>query len=349
MTNSQPNQTSDLTQELSEFLRSKLGDQISITDELSRLQGGFDTDTYSFTAANVPTGFPSNLVLRHFRHPGEAPRVVRESTIQNAAAKAGHLVPSVPIDSTGELLGGRPFLIMERLQGMNLASLIFSDQSFVQKFPSIMAKLQAGLHKLDTTSLRKRLTDVGIDVEHMKPSRMVGSVRAIANAGDLRDLTEVSQWLTDNYPTQPENPSIIHGDLHPMNILMHEGKVSGLIDWATSMFTHPEYDIAVSRTILAIGPPQDVGIPKEELDKMLSWAIGEYMTECNSLQSLDESLIDYYAVLRMAHAYAKVLGNRHNIDLPFVAHDGYAWERPDIYEVVTKIIGDTTGIELVSA
>jgi hypothetical protein len=82
---------------------------------------------------------------------------------------------------------------------------------------------------------------------------------------------------------------------------------------------------------------------------MLSWAIGEYMTECNSLQSLDESLIDYYAVLRMAHAYAKVLGNRHNIDLPFVAHDGYAWERPDICEVVTKIIGDTTGIELVSA
>ena len=341
--------TAKLAEELTTFLRSRFGDSVSITGNLSRLQGGFDTDTFSFSIENGPANIPTNLVLRYFRHAREASRVIRESTIQNAAAKGEHLVPSVPIDSTGELLVNRPFLIMERQPGSNMGDLLLSDPTVLPKFPAIMAKLQAGLHKLDTTSLRKHLTASGVDVEHMRPSRMLDAIKAIAAEAQLTDLTEISSWLTKNYPEQPANPSIVHGDLHPMNILMHEGEVSGLIDWATSMFTHPEYDIAVSRTILSIGPPADVGIPKEELDKMLNWALGEYMTESHARQTLDDSLIDYYSALRMSHAYAKVLSKRHNIDLPFVAHEGYAWDRPDLYEVVTRVISETTGIELVSA
>jgi aminoglycoside phosphotransferase (APT) family kinase protein len=30
---------------------------------------------------------------------------------------------------------------------------------------------------------------------------------------------------------------------------MHNGEVSGLIDWGNAMFTHPEYDIAITKTI----------------------------------------------------------------------------------------------------
>ena len=337
-----------LAEELTGFLRSKYGDSVSIAGDLSRLQGGFDTDTYAFSVENAPDNLPNDLVLRYFRNANEAPRVIRESAIQNAAASGGHAVPSVPVDSSGVLLAGRPFLLMERLPGKNLGELLIADQSYIPQFPLIMAKLQAGLHKLDTTKLRARLTDLGVDVENMKPTRLLNAISAIAEACQLPDLVEINQWLKDNFPEQPENPSIIHGDLHPMNILMNEGKVSGLIDWATSLFTHPEYDIAVTRTILSIGPPEDVGIPKEELNKLLQWAVGEYMNESHALQELDDELIDYYSVLRVGHAYAKVIGKRHNVELPYVAHDGYAWDRPDLFRVVTKIIGETTGITVAS-
>lgn len=340
--------TDKLIEDLNAFLRDKFDDNVSVDGDLSRLQGGFDTDTYAVSLANAPGELSSELVLRHFRHAGEAMRVVREAAIQNAAASGGHKVPAVPVDSTGVLLDGRPFFLMERVPGINLGDLLMSDQSYAAKFPAIMANLQAGLHKLDTTKLRTHLTAIGVDPEQMKPTRMLNTITRIAEASELPDLLELSQWLTDNFPEQPENPSIVHGDLHPMNILMNEGEVSGLIDWATSMFTHPEYDIAVTRTIFAVGPPEEIGIPKEELDKMLAWAGVEYMKECHSRQTLDDALIDYYSALRMAHAYAKVLGMRHNVDLPNVAHEGYAWDRPDLYEVVTRIIGDITEIELVS-
>lgn len=338
----------NLAEGITQFLRAKVGPSVGIAGDLTRLQGGFDTDTYSFSVENAPLDLPKHLVLRHFKHAREAPRVIRESAIQNAAASGGHAVPSVPIDSSGELLDGRPFLLMERLPGTNLGELLMTDQTYIQKFPLVMAKLQAGLHRLDTTKLRAHLDASGVDLESMKPTRMLQTITTIAEATGLPDLVELSQWLTENFPAQPENPAIIHGDLHPLNILMHEGKVSGLIDWATSMFTHPEYDIAVSRTILSIGPPEDIGIPKDELTKMLLWGESEYMKECHALQTLDDALIDYYAVFRITHAYAKVLGHKYGVNLPQVDNDGYAWDRPDMYDFVKKLVGETTGIQLVS-
>ena len=337
-----------LVEELTRYLRAHVDSSIRITGEVSRLQGGFDTDTYAFSVADGPDTLPRELVLRHFRSAGEAPRVVRESAIQNAAAKNGHPVPAVPINSNGELLEGRPFFVMQRLPGQNLGDLLMADQTYVQKFPGLMAKLQADLHRLDTTKLRSHLTASGVDIEHMKPSRLLHGIDSIAHATKLPDLVELSQWLTTNFPEQPDNPAIVHGDLHPLNILMYEGKVSGLIDWATSMFTHAEYDIAVSRTILAIGPPEGIGIPKEELEQMLAWGTHEYLKECHALQELDDSLIDYYSVLRISHAHAKVVGRKHGVDLPFIADEGYAWDRPDMYNFVSKLVMEITGIQLVS-
>ena len=192
-------------------------------------------------------------------------RVIRESTIHNVAAKSGHLVPRVLIDSEGKLLDGRPILLMERLPGKNLEQLVMEDDPDAQKFPELMAILQSGLQKIDTSGLRRRLAQAGIDVEHMKPTRLLEDITTISGVINLADFDELSGWLAEGFPQQPENPSPVHSDLHPSNILMHEGKVSGLIDWAKSLFSHPEYDVAVSRTILTIGPPEGIGVPEEQL------------------------------------------------------------------------------------
>lgn len=339
---------STLTSEILEYLRAQLGDSVSIVGELTRLQGGFDTDTYALEIENAPAGFPRNLVFRHFRHAREADRVVRESTVQNSAARAGHPVPAVPIDSFGELIGNRPFFFMERLPGSSLGEALLKDESLLHKYPSIMAKIQADLHSLNSTGLRRSLESKGVDISQLSPSRSLHRINAIAEQADLTDLSELSRWLVENYPEQPTNPVICHGDFHPNNILIDDGKVTGLIDWSSIMFSHSEYDIAISRVILSIGPPDDVGVPKEELDKLLAWGLSEYLKECHARLALDDMLIDYYAALRVSNAYAKVIGKQRGVDLPYVAHDGYAWDRPDLFALVTKIIGETTGIEIVS-
>ena len=84
-----------------------------------------------------------------------------------------------------------------------------------------MAILQSGLHKIDTSGLRRRLAQGGIDVEHMKPSQLLEDITEITRAINLPDFNELSGWLADGFQQQPENPSLVHGDLHPDNILMH--------------------------------------------------------------------------------------------------------------------------------
>ena len=113
---------SKLSERLIAFLILEWGDDVAVSGGLERLQGGFDTDTFAFAVQNTPPGIPEELVLRLFRSSGESDRVILELTVQNAVHAFGHPVPRVPIDSAGQLLIGRPFLIMARLEGSTRAS-----------------------------------------------------------------------------------------------------------------------------------------------------------------------------------------------------------------------------------
>jgi aminoglycoside phosphotransferase (APT) family kinase protein len=345
---SNPEDFSDLANQLTEFLKLKLGQAVSLSGDMARLQGGFDTDTYAFSIENAPTDFPQHLVLRHFQNRHESGRVVLESTIQNEAQKAGHPVPQVPIDSTGQFLNDRPFLIMERLEGSALGSQI-EDESVLQQLPIIMAKLQLGLYKIGSTSLHTLLAESGANTSAMSPSAMLSRITHIANVTNEPELLAIKSWLEDNWPTQPQSPTICHGDFHPNNILYQDGKVTGLIDWGNVMFTHPEYDVAISRLIMSIGSPDWDPNTREAMQPMLDQLIAGDLAIYRAEAALDDDLIDYYAALRSAHAYMKVIGARRGIDLPYVAANGYAWALPKLFSVISNVIETNTGVKLATS
>jgi aminoglycoside phosphotransferase (APT) family kinase protein len=336
---------SKLSEQLEAFLRLKLGDNVSLAGEIKRLQGGFDTHTFAFDIENAPAGIPQELVLRLFRSAGQSVRVVAESTIQNAAHSAGHPVPLVPIDSVGHLLTQRPFILMERLRGSVLGAQL-EDPAVVARLPGLMAELQVGLHRIDSAGLRSRLTGAGVDIGRMTPAAMLKRISAIAEKSGIADLAAINRWLTDHWPDQPANPAICHGDFHPNNILFEDGEVTGLIDWANVMFTHPEFDVAVTHMIMSIGPLDETSIPREELQKIITWATVNYLDSYRSQLPIDDDLLKYYGALRAAHAYAKVVASKRGVDLPYLAHDGYAWEQPVLFAVIRNLIEKTTAVVL---
>ena len=336
---------SELAQQLIAFLRSKLGDDVSYTRELIRLQGGFDTDTYSFAIENAPADFPRELVLRHFQTKGEVKRFTFESTIQNAAHGAGHPVPSVPIDSYGQMLNDRPFLLMELLPGAALGSLL-DDELVIQQLPGIMANLQAGYHKIDSSGLIRLLANSGISVEEMTPMSMLTRVAAIAEAIDESELSTLNTWLIDNQPVQPTDPVVCHGDFHPNNVLYADGKVTGLIDWGNVVFTHAEYDVAITRLTISVGPPDWDTATRAQMQPLIDQLINGYLAIYRQQRALDDELLAYYGVLSATHAYAKVAGAKNGVDVPYVAGDGYAWRLPPLYAAITNTIRDATGVTI---
>ncbi len=336
---------SKLSEQLETFLRLKLGDDVSVAGTPKRLPGGFDTDTFAFDIQNAPAGIPRELVLRLFRGARESFRVVAESTIQNAAHSAGHPVPLVPIDSVGHLLTQRPFILMERLRGSVLGAQL-EDQAVFARLPGLMANLQVGLHGIDSTGLRNQLIGAGVDIERMMPGAMLKRISAMAEKSGIAGLAAINSWLVDHWPDQPASPAICHGDFHPNNVLFADGEVTGLIDWANVMFTHPEFDVAVTHLIMSIGPLDETSIPREELQEIITWATVNYLDSYRSQLPIDDDLLKYYGALRAAHAYAKVVASKHGVDLPYLAHDGYAWEQPALFAAVRKVLENVTGVVL---
>ncbi|MCH2516150.1 MAG: aminoglycoside phosphotransferase family protein, partial [Dehalococcoidia bacterium] len=58
-------------------------------------------------------------------------------------------------------------------------------------------------------------------------------------------------------------------------MLVAGGEVTGLIDWGNVMFTHPEYDVAISHMIMSIGPLYlDGNLPqRDDLRAAVEWAM----------------------------------------------------------------------------
>jgi aminoglycoside phosphotransferase (APT) family kinase protein len=84
--------------------------------------------------------------------------------------------------------------------------------------------------------------------------------RRVARA-PLPGLAPVVDWLRQNRPPAPARPAICHGDLHPSNILMANGAVSGVVDWPNAIVADPAYDVAATRVILGLVPLAVLGLP----------------------------------------------------------------------------------------
>jgi len=85
-----------------------------------------------------------------------------------------------------------------------------------------------------TGRLHKALEE--IDDDQLERTNLLKSLTAALryfSAGDLEmELESVEEFFTDFYKIYYRLPvQIIHGDYHPGNIIIHEGKVSGIVDF----------------------------------------------------------------------------------------------------------------------
>jgi aminoglycoside phosphotransferase (APT) family kinase protein len=139
-------------------------------------------------------------------------------------------------------------------------------------------------------------------------------------------LADVTSWLMEHLPPEPERLCVCHGDFHPLNILVQDGQITGVVDWGGLMIADPVLDVA-NAIVLGTIPAKHL-FPQPGWDKFPEMYLDAY----GAHRPLDLRHLDYYKARRCATALLDgARGNR-------------AWQILAVVEDLIEQVHNVTGI-----
>ncbi len=157
-------------------------------------------------------------------------------TEQRGTAAAHRAGVSAPALLGTETVDGRRGLVLERVDGPSLLSVVKERPWRALWAGRLLAEVQAAIHA-------RRVTLAGL------PSVRERLRGAIARCGLDPRLRERARAALDGLP---DGQSLLHGDLHPDNVILtRRGPV--VIDWMAAAVGDPLADVARSSMLIRIG------------------------------------------------------------------------------------------------
>ncbi len=209
--------------------------QVSGLEPIPEGHSGF---TYFVTAKDHNA--TSRFVLR-LPPPGARPSgpadVVRQGRIMAALHEAGLPVPAIPAMSTDPVVDSRPFILMERTEGVRI------EQADKEQMPIDIAtsavKVLKRLHALtlEETGIGGE-EPVGLRAEMMRWAWLMQRApeELTTRAGEFGGL------LAAKVP-QEGPPTLVHGDYHYGNMLFRGADVVAVLDWEIAQIGQPLLDL----------------------------------------------------------------------------------------------------------
>ena len=199
---------------------------------LERLSGGANMESSRFTAG------PETCILRRAPSPemmaGRPMDHAGEAALIRAARAAGVLAPEILVELEPEDGIGSGF-VMRAIPGTpdpNAILAVADPQVLIRD----IARELAATHRTDPT---------GIPVPVMDTAQALADLKArfISYGADRPILALAVRWLEQNLPA-PVPPRLVHGDFRLGNLLVDDGRLSGVLDWELAHLGDPHEDIA---------------------------------------------------------------------------------------------------------
>lgn len=152
-----------------------------------------------------------------------------------AAASCG-----APVPEAREVIevAGRPGLVLERVDGQDLLTMIGKRPWLVWSLGALTGRLHATLHQADAP---------------MSLPALRARMRARIERSELVP-TQLARFALDALETLPDGDRVCHGDFHPGNIILTD-RAPAIIDWANATRGDPTADYARTVLMLRIGEP----------------------------------------------------------------------------------------------
>jgi aminoglycoside phosphotransferase (APT) family kinase protein len=111
----------------------------------------------------------------------------------------------------------------------------------------------------------------------------------------LRDLRPGFDWLYKHRPASPTDPSILHLDFHPLNLVLDRNRSLVVLDWSEAELGDRHADLGTSLMLMECLPP----IKVTRLQRLSILAgrpifLSRYLRAYRRSLPLDENLLAYY-------------------------------------------------------
>jgi aminoglycoside phosphotransferase (APT) family kinase protein len=225
---------------LQQIYREKVPSQTIEITNIEQITSGWETEIYSFTATGA--GESRNLILRVYPGNDGPQKAVREFHSMDQLHTLGFPVPRVFLYEA-DTTSGKPFIIMEKISGHLMWSLIDKAPSKREtELFQVFCTLFYDLHTIDW-KLFTGLSQYTPDPYAFITCYLKKGEKYIA-AFKKHEFTPVLEWLKNRYTTVPcRRLSVTHGDYHPNNIIIHNG-APYVIDWSSVDVADSRIDIA---------------------------------------------------------------------------------------------------------
>lgn len=227
----------------------QLESQAVTISQVENMTTGWESELFSFL---LERGTPdrrqqAELILRLHQGAIAGRKAVYEFATLQRLAHVGYPVPQVyHVDDSGAFVG-KPFLIMEKIQGRSLGALMqaASSPTAFQALLAQFAQLFVQLHALDwrpfvtaVQAAQPRDNYYFIDQWLTRAGERCQSLAAI-------DFSPLVTWLAEHRTLMAcRQPAPVHQDFHPDNILIRPDGTPVVIDWTTFAITDARFDLA---------------------------------------------------------------------------------------------------------
>ena len=199
---------------------------------LRRLTGGSSHETWAFDAKTKSDGGQTDrrfILRREFEQPLFDMSMTTEFELLGRLHRAGLAVPQPHFVWPGDMATGAPFMIMERIVGLDMRKAMAANCNHDRRRAIGMALVDslAVLHAQPVDALRDILRDAS-----RSPRQELERWRTIVNRSGYSSaaLHLALAWLESHCPANAA-PVIVHGDFKANNVLLGESTRPVIIDW----------------------------------------------------------------------------------------------------------------------
>ncbi|WP_324741672.1 phosphotransferase family protein [Tsuneonella sp. CC-YZS046] len=250
---------------LQAFLRSVHpdGDKVEII-EFKPIPGGFGKQTSRATYRDA-SGVEHFVIIRKSDPTPMARKgaflVDYEFHLLRDVYKTGILPMAEPLWLAKDFPGvDADFYVMSALPGAVPSSFLgAASASIPEEIILDMAEKMAKLHQMELSHLTAYLT--AYDNPTVLNETIEDCYRRLI--GEWKDYYEQNNhlpspfvvylldWLDRNIPPNDASPVLVHGDFNVHNVLVDNGRITGVLDWECSNIGAPEQDLAYIRPIIS--------------------------------------------------------------------------------------------------